>query len=131
MFFIMSKASKLISGAIIGSDYKIAVVNGKSYKIFPPTIKKMAGAGQHLSGLKDGETIKDILDNVNDIDKLAHALSWMVDGSDFLSDEFEKAEMGEVVDALAMAYSLISVENFTKLSVLARNVSRLIANPKL
>ena len=127
----MSTASKLISGAILGSDYKIAVVNGKSYKIYPPTIKKMAGCGQYLSDLNDGETIKEILEDVNDIGKLAHALSWIIDGSDGLSGEFEDATMEEVVDALATAYSLISVENFIKLSVLARNVSRLIANSNL
>lgn len=127
----MSKASKLVSDAILGNDYKIVVVNGKSYKIYPPTIKKMAGAGQYLSNLEDGETIKEILEGVNNMDKLAHALSWMIAGSDVLSGEFEDSTMGEVVDALATAYSLISVENFTKLSVLARNVSRLIANPKL
>ena len=127
----MSKASKLVSDAILGNDYKIVVVNGKSYKIYPPTIKKMAGAGQYLSNLEDGETIKEILECVNNMDKLAHALSWMIAGSDVLSGEFEDSTMGEVVDALATAYSLISVENFTKLSVLAKNVSRLIANPKL
>lgn len=127
----MSKASKLISDAIIGNDYKIVVVNGKSYKILPPTIKKMAGAGQYLSDLKDGDTISDILESVNDIGKLAHALSWFVDGSDRLTGEFEKATIGEVVDALGVAYSLISVENFTKLSILVRNVSKLIANPRL
>ena len=92
----MSKASKLVSSAIIGSDYKIVVVNGKSYKIFPPTIKKMAGAGQYLSDLKDGETIKDILGSVNDIGKLAHALSWFVDGSEKLTAEFEKASIVSV-----------------------------------
>lgn len=127
----MSKASKLVSSAIIGTDYKIVVVDGKSYKIFPPTIKKMAGAGQYLSDLKDGDTIKDILESVNDIGKLAHALSWFVDGSDRLAVAFEKATIGEVVDALAVAYSLISVENFTRLSILTRNVSKLIANPRL
>lgn len=127
----MSKASKLVSDAIIGNDYKIVVVNGKSYKIFPPTIKKMAGAGQYLSDLKDGDTIKDILEGVNDVGKLAHALSWFVDGSNRLAGEFEKATIKEVVDALGVAYSLISVENFTKLSILVRNVSKLIANPRL
>lgn len=127
----MSKASKLISDAIIGNDYKIVVVNGKSYKILPPTIKKMAGAGQYLSDLKEGDTIKDILESVNDIGKLAHALSWFVDGSDRLAGEFEEATIEEVVDALGVAYSLISVENFTKLSILVRNVSKLIANPRL
>lgn len=126
----MSKASKLVSSAIIGSDYKIVVVNGKSYKIFPPTIKKMAGAGQYLSDLKDGETIKDILGSVNDIGKLAHALSWFVDGSEKLTAEFEKASIGEILDAIGVAYSLISVENFIKLSTLVRNVSKLIANPR-
>lgn len=127
----MSKASKLVSDAIIGNDYKIVVVDGKSYKILPPTIKKMAGAGQYLSDLKDGDTISDILESVNDIGKLAHALSWFVDGSDRLAGEFEKATIEEVIDALGVAYSLISVENFTKLSILVRNVSKLIANPRL
>lgn len=126
----MSKASKLISEAIVGNDYKIVVVNGKSYKIFPPTIRKISGAGQYLSDLKDGESIKDILENVNAMGKLAHALSWLVDGSDKLVREFGEATTDEVIDALEVAYSFLSVENFIKLSTLAKNVSMMIANPR-
>lgn len=126
----MVNASKIVNSAIIGMDFKPIVVNGKAYVVMPPTIHKIAGAGYYLSDVSDGSTMKDVLLSLNNIDSAAHALSWLVQGDDGLYEELSKGTFDEVVEGLCEAYSLISVENFCKLSALARNVQSLTARQR-
>lgn len=126
----MSKGSKVVSASIIGADFVNVMVNNKVYSIFPPTIHKLAGAGLYLSDFGDEQSFRDVIKSINNSDKLAHALSWLIKGDDSLFEELERGTFDELVDAVSQAYSLISVENFTKLSALAKNVAMLIANQK-
>lgn len=126
----MSNGSKVVSASIIGADLVNVMVNNKVYSIFPPTIHKLAGAGLYLSDFGDEQTFRDVIKSINNSDKLAHALSWLIKGDDSLFSELERGTFDELVDAVSQAYSLISVENFTKLSALAKNVAMLIANQK-
>lgn len=123
------KASKIVSSAILGMDFRTAIINNKTYVILPPTIKKIAGAGYYLSEIKDAERIKDVLLTLS-TDNAAHALSWLIGGNDDLFDELKDGRFDEIVSALELGYSLISTENFFKLSGLARNVANLIAKQK-
>lgn len=125
-----NNAAKIVSSAILGEDYKTVLVNGKIYVIKPPTIHKIAGAGLHLSNLNIAKDVSGFMDSLKDIGSVAYALSWLVDGSDDLYKEFSECTLEEVVSALSEAISLISAENFCKLSVLAKNVQKLIANQK-
>lgn len=126
----MDKGATIVSASIIGADFANVMVNGKCYTVFPPTIHKLAGAGMYLSELGDEQTVRDVIRSVNDSKRLAHAFSWLVQGDDGLFDELSDGTFDELVDAISEAYSLISVENFTKLSVLAKNVASLIAKQK-
>lgn len=126
----MSNGSKVVSASIVGADFVNVMVNNKVYSIFPPTIHKLAGAGLYLSDFGDEQTFRDVIKSINNSDKLAHALSWLIKGDDSLFSELERGTFDELVDAVSQAYSLISVENFTKLSALAKNVAMLIANQK-
>ena len=125
------KAAKIVNGAILGMDYKTVTVNGKVYVIYPPTIKKLAGAGYYLSNINDGVTLKDLISSLGDMEMAAHALSWLIQGDDSLFDEFINGTFEEIVDALETAYSLISTQSFLKLSGLAKNVVNLTAKQKL
>lgn len=107
-----------------------AVVNGKAYAIHPPTIHKLAGAGVYLSEFGNEETLGDVIKSINSSDKLAHALSWLINGDDSLFNELAEGTFDELVEAVSGAYSLVSLENFMKLSTLAKNVSGLIAKRK-
>lgn len=111
-------------------DFKAVVVNGRSYVIMPPTIKKIAGAAYWLSDIQEAKTLKEMFMSINNAEALAHALSWFINGNDDLSDELAKGTQDEVIEGLEAAYSLISTQNFIKLSILARNVANLTANPK-
>ena len=125
------KAAKIVNGAILGMDYKTVTVNGKVYVIYPPTIKKLAGAGYYLSNINDGVTLKDVISSLGDMEMAAHALLWLIQGDDSLFDEFINGTFEEIVDALETAYSLISTQSFLKLSGLAKNVVNLTAKQKL
>jgi hypothetical protein len=57
-------------------------------------------------------------------------LSWLIKGDESLSDELARGEFDEVVEALAVGLSMVSTENFYKLSVLAKNVATLTAKER-
>lgn len=126
----MDNAAKIVSSAILGMDGKTIIVNGKAYVINPPTIKKLVGAGVYLSDISEkANSMSDILKSLS-MDNVSHALSWFIIGDDSLFDELSEGTFDEVVSGLEAAYSLISTENFLKLSALARNVANLIAKQK-
>ena len=130
-FYDMSKdATKIVSSAILGMDFKTAVVGDKTYIIMPPTIKKLAGAAYWLSDVKDGSSVKEILLSLGDAHKLANALSWFIQGDDALAEELQQGSLGEIVNGLEAAYSLLSVKDFLRLSALARNVASLTAKQR-
>ena len=123
-------AAKIVSSAILGMDFRVVIVNGKSYIVTPPTIKKIAGAAYWLSDVKDGKNIKELLVSINNVEPLAHALSWFIQGNDNLFEELSNGTLDEVVDGLESAYSLLSTKNFLRLSVLAKNVASLTAKQR-
>lgn len=123
-------ATKIVSSAILGMDFKVVIVNGKSYIVTPPTIKKIAGAAYWLSDVKDGKDIKELLVSINNVEPLAHALSWFIQGNDSLFEELSNGTLDEVIDGLESAYSLLSTKIFLRLSVLAKNVASLTAKQR-
>lgn len=123
----MNKAAKVVCGAILGMDAKTVIVNNKAYYIAPPTIYKIAGAVYYLSDIDEGQSIREILISLKDIGATAHALSYFIKGDDSLYEELSKGTLEENVDALEVAFSLISAENFIRLSALAKNVASLAA----
>lgn len=123
-------AAKIVSSAILGMDFKVIVVNNKSYVLTPPTIKKIAGASYYLSDIDKGNTIRELLLTINNAESISHALSWFIKGDDSLFEELSKGTMNEIVDGLDTAYSLISTDSFLKLSVLAKNVANLTAKQR-
>ena len=128
----MSKASKLISGAIIGADYTLVYVNNKAYPVKPPTIRRLAGAIHCISDLdlEDKGTLKEMFLSAKDCEAYAKALSWLVTGDLSLSEELQEGTFEEVVDALSSALDLVGVNPFLKAASLTRNASLLAASPK-
>ena len=123
-------AAKIISSAILGMDFRVVIVNGKSYVITPPTIKKIAGAAYWLSDVKDGKDMRELLASINNVEPLAHALSWFIQGNDSLFEELSNGTFDEVIDGLEASYSLLATKNFLKLSTLAKNVASLAARQR-
>ena len=126
-------AAKLISDAIVGNDFKTVIVNNKPYTIYPPIIHKIAGAVSCFSSIDIGESVcfKDIFMLCKDNMMLAKALSWMIKDDESLTEELSKGTNSEVVDALLIAFSLVSTEDFLKAVSLMKNVLSLTAKQKL
>lgn len=127
---IMDNAAKIVNSAVLGMDFETVIVNSKAYVISPPTIHKIAGVGYYLSDLKDAITVMDMLRSLKDIGAASRALSWLIKGDESLSEELSKGTLDEVVEALSVGFSMISAENFFRLSVLAKNVANLTAKQK-
>ena len=130
--FSMSKASKLVSDAIIEADYIIVYVNNKAYPVQPPTIKRLAGAVSCISELEFSEdgTIKDMLLSAKDCTQYAKALSWFIKGDSSLTETLGDGTFEEVVDALTSVLDLVGINPFLKAASLTRNASLLAASPK-
>lgn len=120
-------ATKLITGAVLGFDGETVLVNGKVYIVPPPTIARIAGAAYCLSDIAESSNV---ISALKDIKGASKALSFFICGDDSLSDELSEGTLEEITEAIEKAYTLISVENFIKLSTLAKNVGRLTANPR-
>lgn len=122
--------ARMIASAIIGMDYRLIVVNDKSYIIMPPTIAKIAGASFWLTDLSDGNTLKEILSTLPKTESLAKALSWFINGDESLAEELAQGSLTEVMDGVEAAFSMIDAGNFIKLSALQKSARLLIAKPK-
>ena len=123
-------ASKIINAAVLGKDFETVFVNGYVYVIYPPTIHKIAGAGYYLCDLKEAVTVMDMLRSLKDVEMASRALSWLIQGDENLCEELSAGTFDEVVEALATGLSMVSAENFYKLSVLVKNVALLTAKQR-
>ena len=124
-------ASKVVSAAILGLDGKTVVVGGHAYHIMPPTIKRIAQAAYYLSDVEDAETLREMFMTIGKLELICSALSCFIQGDDSLCEELMNGTVDELSEALETAYSLVSVENFLRLSALARNVANLTAKQRL
>lgn len=118
---------KEITGDILGLTTEKITVNGRDYPLPPPTIRRLAGAGHYLSDIPDLQTLGDIISVLPHLDGICRALSWLVAGDESLYGEFTKGTAEEVVNGLVRGITLVGIENFARLSALARNVRSLVA----
>lgn len=123
-------AAKIVSSAILGLDIETIIVNGRTYVIHPPTIKKIAGAGVYMSEFGDEKQAEDYAKKADKFMGLCKALSWFIKGDESLTEDLSEGLVGEVIHGLEVAMAMVSAENFYKLSRLARNVQTLIAKQK-
>ena len=129
---IMSKASKLISEAIVGGNYILVYVNGKAYPVSPPTIKNLAGAISSLSNVefKEDGTLKDMIMSGKDVEAYSRALSWFIKGDLSISEDLSEGTMVEIIDALSSVFDMIGISPFLKAASLTKNASLLAATPR-
>lgn len=126
----MNEGARMVASAIVGLDYRIIVVNDKSYIIHPPTIAKIAGATYWLCEAGNGKTLREILVSLSKSENLTKALSWFIQGNEDLSEELTKGKLDEIVNGIEAAFSMIEAQNFMKLSALQKSASLLVAKPK-
>lgn len=125
-----NEGARMVASAIVGLDYRIIIVNDKSYIIHPPTIAKIAGATYWLCEAGDGKTLREILVSLSKSENLTKALSWFIQGNEDLAEELTKGKLDEIVNGIEAAFSMIEAQNFMKLSALQKSASLLVAKPK-
>lgn len=126
----MNKGAKAVGEAITGLDFITVVVCGKAYTVLPPTINRIAGAAKCLSGVREANTLREILLTLEDTDRLAKALSWFINDDEAMADELGEGRPEELVDALEDCLSMVSIKVFLRAVSLARSVSLLAAKPR-
>ncbi len=126
----MENAAQMVAAALLGKDSVNVRIAGTTYKITPPTIKQIAGAGYWLSDFGEEETDADFVGELKSVDKVAKAVSWLIRGDEELEEELKEGTLGELLQAVTAAMSMIGIQNFAMLSTLAKNVKMLIAKQR-
>lgn len=120
----------MIGGAISGLDYRYIFVNNKRYKLHPPTIHKLAGAGKYLSQMREAENLYDMIASLQDLPKACKALSWFLVGNESLYKELSDGMLDEILLGLTEALNMVDARNFLLLSGLMKSVKNLIAKQR-
>lgn len=121
---------RLVSAAALGIDCENIIVGGEVYTIFPPTIKKLCGAGYYLADLGNCKTITEMISNMKSLDDSCKALSWLIRGDESLAKALSEGTLEELTKGLSTALEMVGITNFPKLSGLARSVRSLIATTR-
>lgn len=122
--------ARVVSAALTGKDFVPFIVNNKRYVMHPPTIRRLAAAGFHLSGYDAGRSMGELLRSISDMGKLSRALSCFLTGDESLADKLSEGKPEEVVKGIEIAYGMLDPQVFIKAVGLARSVASLIAQPK-
>ena len=123
-------AAKIVSSSLLGLDGETIMIGGKVYMMLPPTIKRIAGAAYYLSSFGDEKDMKDIIAHMADVGDAAKALSYLVCGNESLAEAMSEGTVDELVASLEVAVRLIGAQDFSKLSLLARNVKKVTAKQR-
>lgn len=126
----MDNAAHMVAAALLGKDSVNVKIAGITYKINAPTIKKIAGAGYWLSDFGEEKNDGDFIGELKSMDKVAKAVSWLIQGDEDLEEELKNGTLNELVNVISVSMGMIGIQNFAVLSTLAKNVKMLIAKQR-
>ena len=127
----MNQASKIVSDALLGMDFKNVEIGGVVYTIKPPTIKVICRAIHHFSNVgMEGDNIVEAIKVLPEvIEDMLKGISCFICGSEELAENLENGTFEEIRNALEVCFSLMDISAFQCVSSM-RNVSMLAARPK-
>ena len=127
----MNQASKIVSDALLGMDFKNVEIGGVVYTIKPPTIKVICRAIHHFSNVgMEGDNIVEAIKVLPEvIEDMLKGISCFICGSEELAENLENGTFEEIKDALKVCFSMMDISAFQCVSSM-RNVSMLAARPK-
>ena len=98
----MNQASKIVSDALLGMDFKNVEIGGVVYTIKPPTIKVICRAIHHFSNVgMEGDNIMEAIKELPEAtEDMLKGISCFICGNDSLVKELENGTFEEVKDAL-------------------------------
>ena len=100
--------------ALVGNDYKEFCINGRIYRVSPPTIEVIALVGDALCDNREGEDIEDVVFNTLHCKSFARAMSRMIARDDTLADGLAQARIEEIVDAIEECLSMLSIDEWER-----------------
>ena len=97
----MNQASKIVSDALLGMDFKNVEIGGVVYTIKPPTIKVICRAIHHFSNVgMEGDNIMEAIKELPEAtEDMLKGISCFICGNDSLVKELENGTFEEVKDA--------------------------------
>ena len=127
----MNQASKIVSDALLGMDFKNVEIGGVGYTIKPPTIKVICRAIHHFSNVgMEGDNIVEAIKVLPEvIEDMLKGISCFICGSEELAENLENGTFEEIRNALEVCFSMMDISAFQCVSSM-RNVSMLAARPK-
>lgn len=127
----MNQASKIVSDALLGLDYKNVEIGGVVYTIKPPTIKVICRAIRHFSDVDmDGDNIVEAINGLPSMaESLLKGLSCFICGDEKKAKGLANGTFEEIKESLEVCFSLMDVSAFQCVSSM-KNVSMLAAKPK-
>ena len=127
----MNQASKIVSDALLGMDFKNVEIGGVVYTIKPPSIKVICRAIHHFSNVgMEGDNIVEAIKVLPEvIEDMLKGISCFICGSEELAENLENGTFEEIRNALEVCFSMMDISAFQCVSSM-RNVSMLAARPK-
>ena len=127
----MNQASKIVSDALLGMDFKNVEIGGVVYTIKPPTIKVICRAIHHFSNVgMEGDNIVEAIKVLPEvIEDMLKGISCFICGSEELAENLENGTFEEIRNALEVCFSMMDISAFQCVSSM-KNVSMLAARPK-
>ena len=127
----MNQASKIVSDALLGMDFKNVEIGGVVYTIKPPTIKVICRAIHHFSNVgMEGDNIVEAIKVLPEvIEDMLKGISCFICGSEELAENLENGTFEEIRNALEVCFSMMDISAFQCVSLM-KNVSMLAARPK-
>ncbi len=135
-------ASELITGSLIGNDFKTVILNAKAYTIKPPSIKIICRAVYYFSKIDFEDKEQTALSVIGQIPKNANhitkGLSYLIAGESklwkwkayFIERELKSATPEELYGALIAATNLMGANDFFQCAVLLKSVANQTARSK-
>lgn len=137
-FFIMDKASELVSSALLGLDIRIITVGGKSYKISPPSIRTILEATRHFAkvDVEDSPTEAGIIKYYEaNTPHITRGIAAIIRGSDGLltrrlAKRLTRGTYKELADALVTCINLMGGQDFFAIASLLKSIRKTVASRK-
>lgn len=110
----MNQASKIVSDALLGMDFKNVEIGGVVYTIKPPTIKVICRAIHHFSNVgMEGDNIVEAIKELPEVtEDMLKGVSCFICGSEDLAKALENGTFDEIKNGLETCFSMMDISAF-------------------
>lgn len=137
-----NEAAKLVTGSLLGIDFKTVLIGSKAYTIYPPTLKiisRTVNAWSDITLEEKGQTSHSVIASIpSNYMPIIKGLSYLIVGKAFfwkwkalvIQHRLEHCLPEELYEAVKTGVDLMGKEAFFQSAVLCKSVTKMAANPK-